>query len=109
MNSIDELDLYPFYYKSVERIKWDCDQKDFIFQIYNENLSLDICRICTKYHPYLDENEYKKKVWEKHEKKKLSFLHKKLKDDKIVGISAYYKQEISEYLCNFCRRIKMIE
>ena len=94
-------DLYSFYYKSVERTKWDCDQEDFIFQKYNENLSLDICRICTKYHPYLDENEYKKKIWEKHEKKKLSFLHKKLKDDKLVGISVYYKQEPAGFIESF--------
>lgn len=86
--------LYPFKYKLVRREKWECKQESFTFQEYGEeNLSLEVCRICTKYHPYLSENEYEEEVWEKHEKQKLLFLHSKLEDGKLVGVIAYYNME----------------
>ncbi len=94
-------DLYSFYYKSVKREKWECNQEDFFLKKYDKNIPLDICRICTKYHPNLNENEYKKEIWEKHENNKLSFLNKKLKADKLVGISAYYKQKPVGFIESF--------
>ena len=91
-------DLYSFSYQSPARPRWDCNQDDFIFQEYNEQLSLDNCLICTRYHPYLAEDQYKKSVWENHEQKKLSFLNEKLKDDKLVGITAYYQAEPAGFI-----------
>ncbi len=94
-------DLYKLHYGSIERKRWKCKQEDFIFKMYNENILLDVSCICTKYHPYLDEKNYKKKEWIKHEKQKVSFLLNKLKDDKLVGIVAYYKQEPAGFVESF--------
>jgi ribosomal protein S18 acetylase RimI-like enzyme len=86
-------DLYNFNYAPVERKRWKCKQEDFTFQRYNENILFNVSCICTKHHPYLDEKNYRKKDWIKHEKQKESFLLNKLKENKLIGIIAYYKQE----------------
>ncbi|AZR74212.1 hypothetical protein BBF96_12870 [Anoxybacter fermentans] len=42
--------LYPFEYNLVKKRRWKCNREDFFFQSYSDNLSLDVCYICTKYH-----------------------------------------------------------
>ncbi|MCG8512630.1 MAG: GNAT family N-acetyltransferase [Halanaerobiales bacterium] len=85
--------LYPFNYQAINRPKWLCKKEGFFLQSYKDNLSLDICRICTKHHPYLEEKSYRKKEWLRHEKQKFLFLQEKLKEDKLIGIIAYYQQK----------------
>lgn len=93
--------LYPFKYNSVKRGRWNCKEGDFSFQTYTENLSLDICRICTKHHPYLDEELYCQKEWIEYEKQKYLFLHEKLKENKLFGIVAYYQQNPIGFIESF--------
>lgn len=93
-------DLYPFSYESIEnninptaKKKPGGTQEDLILKEYKEGLLLDICQLCTKYHPQQDESQYNKEIWGKHEKQKISFLNDKLQADQLVGIVAYSKKE----------------
>ena len=85
--------LYPFYYQALKRAKWVCKKDDFTLQSYKDNLSLDICRICTEHHPYLVEKQYRQKEWLRYEKQKFLFLREKLRENKLCGIIAYYQQK----------------
>lgn len=86
-------DLYKFNYESADRKRWKCEQEDFIFKRYNDNLLSDISCLCTMYHPYLNEKKYNKQEWIEHENQKEDFLSNKLKENKVIGAIAYYKKE----------------
>lgn len=93
--------LYPFSYSEAQHDKWYFNPHNLNFVIYDHDLSPDICRLCTKYHPYLCEEDYREEEWIEYEKAKLNFLQKMHNEKNLIGIIAYYKGEPAGFIESF--------
>lgn len=88
--------LYSNDYKSTnfhDRNRFPFSEGGFHFLGYEEKLPVDLCKVCTKYNPYMSLDEYDEARWERFEKEKRNYIHQLVLNGEMIGQSAVYEQE----------------
>lgn len=84
---------YQIDYKKVSRDLWDISRDKLYIRKYDKRSLSDVCLVCTKHNPFLEEREYMKEKWGEHEAAKENFLEEKLQEENMIGFIAYYEDQ----------------
>jgi ribosomal protein S18 acetylase RimI-like enzyme len=85
---------YIFDYSSkIEKANIIFDKKNLIIKKVEEEEIKDVSKLCTLFHPYLNQKDYKKEYWGKFENRKNDFLRKSILNKNALAFLAYFQNE----------------